>query len=639
MIMSIGSYVRRGQRFLRRWTADPRIRTAAKGIGYMLWGLILSAASLDNCPQPLVLAVLAAGVTGWPSLLIAAGGFWGYWLFWGAAGAEGMVWTAAGLVICLALGGRRLIPRMGLLQSALAALSVAASGLFLQLLQGQPVGVGMYFLRIALVFGAARVYSVVLERRDPVMDWLAAGLTVLALAQVWGFGYAAGAALAAAAPFPAAALAGLALDLAQITPVPMTAALCLAYLERLMPGLPKWSAHLAPAAAYAIFASLSSAFEWQPVILLLLGGGLGIFLPPQTAVAHRRGETGVAQVRLELTAGVLAQAEQLLLEVREYPIDEAAILSKAVDRACGNCPCRKGCRDQGAAAQMPTQLLHRPLLTAEELPVDCRKRGRLLLELRRGQDQYRIIRADRDRQREYRSAVVQQYRFLSEYLQDLADSLPRRGENLRPRYEPQVEVCTAGREQANGDRCLWFTGTLCRYYVLLCDGMGTGMGAEAESRDAAEVLRRLLTAGYPAEYALRSLNSLCVLRGRSGAVTVDLLEIDLHAGKASLYKWGAAPSYLMTPAGIEKIGTAGPPPGLSVTDARETVDRLSLRRGEALILLSDGVDGEAVRRRAWDLTDEKPGELASKVLRYGRGVDSDDATAAVIRLSPAAVTA
>ena len=168
--------------------------------------------------------------------------------------------------------------------------------------------------------------------------------------------------------------------------------------------------------------------------------------------------------------------------------------------------------------------------------------------------------------------------------------------------------------------------------------MGTGFGAAEEGRAAGGILRRLLMAGYPAEYALRSLNSLCTLRGSAGAVTVDLAEVDLQSGRVSLYKWGAAPSYLLSPAGPEKIGTAGAPPGLSVTGTRETVDKLSLRRGETLILLSDGVDGEAAMRRAWDLTDEAPGEMASRVLQYGRGNGSDDATAAVIRLLPAALS-
>ena len=74
-----------------------------------------------------------------------------------------------------------------------------------------------------------------------------------------------------------------------------------------------------------------------------------------------------------------------------------------------------------------------------------------------------------------------------------------------------------------------------------------------------------------------------------------------------------------------------------MTEARETVEKLSLRRGEALVLLSDGVDGEGIPRRT-DLTpDMPPGELAAKILEYGRERQEDDATAAVIRLLPASL--
>ena len=643
MMMSIGSYVRRGQRFLRRWTSHPRLRTAAQGLGYWMCGFLLSAASLGNCPQPLPLSVLSAGLGGMPSLLLALGSGIGYGIFWGDRGAQGVIWTAAGLVISLALGGRKLSKQMPLLMPALAGLSVAVTGLLFQLWQAAEPDVGMYLLRIGIAIGAARVFATVLERRDPVMDWLACGMGVLALAQVapipaLGLGFIAAGALGAAAPFPAAALAGLALDLAQISPAPMTAVLCLSFFVRLVPGLPKWSAHAAPAVMYLIAAPLCGITDLTPVLPLAIGGACGILLPPQTAIVHRRGETGMAQVRLEMTAAVMAQTEQLLLEVQDFPIDEEALITKAADRACSTCPCRKNCRDQTLAAQMSTGLLHRPLVGVSDIPVNCRKSGRLLLEMRRGQDQYRSIKADRDRQKEYRTALIQQYRFLSEYLQDLADHLPKRGNILRQRYEPHVAVCSAGLESTNGDRCFWFAGTECRYYVLLCDGMGTGFGAAEEGRTAGTMLQRLLIAGYPAEYALRSLNSLCTLRGRAGAVTVDLAEIELQNGKVSLYKWGAAPSYLLTPAGPEKIGTAAAPPGLSVTGSRETVDKLSLRRGETLILLSDGVDGEAAMRRAWELTDDKPGEMASKVLQYGRGNGMDDATATVIRLTPTALS-
>ncbi len=643
MMMSVGSYVRRGQRIIRRLVWDPKLRILFKSIGFFLCGLILSGASLVNRPLPLPLSLLCAGLSGWPTLLIGMGSGLGYYLYWGAAGAQGLVWTGAGLVICLALGGQKMSKRYPLLMPALAAVSVAVSGLMFRLLHAETASIILYLLRIAMAFGASMIFRGVMERRDPVLDWVAAALVVLALAQASPFprfnlGFLAAGALGAAAPFPSAALAGLALDLSQVTRVPMTAVLCLTFLLRLMPRLPRWMCYCAPALMYLPVAAMTGTADLSPVLTLAIGGGLGIFLPSQTPLNRRRGETGMAQVRLEMTAGVLAQGEQLLLETPENPIDEPALLSRAADRACGSCPCRNSCRDITAAERLPTALLHRPLLGSDDLPFTCRKPGRLLLEVRRSQDQYRAIRADRDRQREYRNALTQQYRFLSEYLQELADQLPRRGDSVQQRYEVEVAVRSAGLEGANGDRCLWFAGTERNYYVVLCDGMGTGAGAAEEGRSAGMMMRKLLSAGFPPEYALRTLNSLCVLRGRAGAVTVDLCQIDLGTGRVSLYKWGAAPSYLLTPLGYEKIGTASPPPGLSVTGVRETVDKLSLRRGETLILLSDGVDGEAAMRRAWDLTDEAPGEMASRVLQYGRGNGSDDAPAAVIRLLPAALS-
>lgn len=608
-----------------------------QGILVLLCGGLLSAAALGNQPMPLPLGVLCAGLAGWPSLLLAVGSCLGYYLFWGAAGAQGMVWTVAGLVICLALGGRKLSRSMPWLMPGLAGLSVAVTGVLFQLWAAQQPAVGIYLLRVGLSVATARIAAIVTTRRDPVADWLACGLAVLALAQVspisgLSLGFLAAGALGAAAPFPAAALAGLALDLSRISPVPMTAVLALAFFIRMLPKLPRWAVYAAPVAAYALIAPLCGPMEWIHGITLAVGGGFGLLLPPRTPIAHRRGETGMAQVRLELSAGVLAQVESLLLEVADYPIDETALVEKAVSRACSCCPGRKTCTDRERAMGMPTQLLHRPLVTVDDVPVNCRKRGRLLLELRRGQDQFRSIRADRERQKEYRNAVAQQFQFLSEYLQDLADTLPKRSEVGRQRFEPEVAVCSAGLVAANGDRCLWFAGTECHYYVLLCDGMGTGTGAEEEGRVAGSILRRLLTAGYPAAYALRSLNSLCTLRQRAGAVTVDLAEVDLRNGKVVLYKWGAAPSYLLSHTGAEKIGTAAAPPGLSITDTRETVDRLSLRQGQTLILLSDGVDAEAAMRRAWEIMDEPPEQAASKTLQYGRGNGSDDATVAVIRL-------
>ena len=347
----------------------------------------------------------------------------------------------------------------------------------------------------------------------------------------------------------------------------------------------------------------------------------------ETQLSRLLGNTPL-QVRLELMAGVLAQTQQLLIESPGVPVDEEAVLMRAQERACGGCPCRKSCRERMEA--LPRQLLHRPMMDTTSLPLSCKKPGRLILELRRSQEQLRAIKADRDRQAEYRAAVVQQYQFLSLFMQELSDQLPRRFRHQQPKFQTEVAVKSYAREADNGDRCIWFAGTQCRYYVLLCDGMGTGIGAAQEGQTAAALLRQMLTAGFPAEHALRSLNSLLALRSRAAAVTVDLAEIRLDTGRVTVYKWGAAPSLLLSGSLVDKIGTAGPPPGLS-QQARETVDRLSLGGGEVLILLSDGAGEDRLLRTEWTAPEPSPGVLAAAIVEHG-AQDGDDATVAVVRL-------
>ena len=638
MMISLQSYVRRGKHKLRDLALDPRMHLYARAAAHFLAGFGLSAASLNNSLLPLPMSLVCA-CSGWSAVLVTLGGALGYLVFWGAAGQQGVVWLAAALLIALLVGEQRLTAQAPLLLPALAGLIVSATGVIFQTWLGDTAPVGSYLIRVSLGAASVWLFVRVLRGRNPILDWLACGLGVLALAQIapiaqLSLGVIAAGALAVVGAFPAAALAGLALDLAGITPVSMTAVLCGSYLIRFLPRYPRWIGALAPAIIYGLVMGISQKLSLTPLPGLLLGGFVGILLPSPTKLANRRGETGVAQVRLEMAAGVLAQTEQLLLEVPEVPVDEDALVVRAAEQACGGCPCRKNCKDSRRIAQLPSAILHKPLLTGEELPIVCRKSGRFLAQLHRSQEQLRSIRADRERQKEYRAAVVQQYRFLSEYLQDLSDGLARRAEGISVCYDPQVQVFGNRPAASNGDRCAMFAGTQSRYYVVLCDGMGTGLGAVQEGKTATDLLRRMLTAGYPADSALQSLNSLCALRSRAGAVTVDLLELQLDTGKGFLYKWGAAPSYLVTKLGAEKIGTAGPPPGLSVTDCREMTYRLSLRRGELLVLVSDGVGEEEALHLCLNMAGASPGELARGLLTRSQLGGEDDATVVTVCLGP-----
>ncbi len=638
MMISLQSYVHRGKKRLKELILDPTVHICLRAAAYFFAGFGLSAASLFHIAMPLAMGLVFA-CSGWSAVLTAVGGGLGYLVFWGTAGQQGVLWCLCALPVVLLLPHRRAVLETPVLLPAVAGLVVSASGVVFQTWLGDATPIWGYLIRVGMGASSAWVFSRVICSRNPVLEWITCGFAVLALAQITlspylSFGVVAAGALAVVGAFPTAALAGLALDLAGLTPVSMTAVMCGAYLWRFLPRYPRWMGATAPALVYLLVSGVSASVEFILLPALLLGGIIGIWLPAPTKLAHRRGETGMAQVRLEMVAGVLAQTEQLLMEVPEIPVDEDALVTRAAEQACAGCPCRRNCKDSPRIAQLSGVLLHKPLLSGDELPITCRKNGRFLAQLHRGQEQLRSIRADRERQKEYRASVIQQYRFLSEYLQDLADGLSRKTEGIQACFVPQVQVFGNRPSSDNGDRCVMFSGTQCRYYVLLCDGMGTGIGAVQEGKTAADMLRRLLVAGYPVEYALQSLNSLCALRGRAGAVTVDLLEIQLETGKAKLCKWGAVPSYLVSGIGAEKIGTAGPPPGISVTDSRELTYRLSLRRGETLLLVSDGIGEEEALRGCLKMAGEAPETIARSLLACGLLSGEDDATVVTVRLGP-----
>jgi hypothetical protein len=518
---------------------------------------------------------------------------------------------------------------------------VSGSGVLMLFRWGDQTPVPVYLLRVGLALGATWIFRLWLERRGSWADWLAQGLFVLALGQITlgmvNLGAAAVGWLGAQGALASAALAGMGLELASSKYAGMTGALCLGFCLRLIPRRPRWLDAAAPALAWGTVTVLSGRLDMAAMPGLLLGGTARLILPGLGKLEPRRlrGESAVAQLRLEQMALALRHMEQSLLLTAPVPPDRGAVAERCQRAACDACPERRGCR--GRLEMLSEKLLEQPGLGEDDLPRGCKKPGRLLMELRRGQEQLRRMKGDRRRLESYQCAARDQYGFLADFLQSLSEELGERREYRPPRFQPEVAMSTRSHREENGDKCIWFPGTGNDYYVLLCDGMGTGAGAAKESREAAELLERLLRSGFPAEYALRSLNALAVLRELGGCTTVDLVRLQLDTGRGTLYKWGAASSYLLKNGQLRKIGTASPPPGLSV-QTRETVDRLSLGGGEVLILLSDGAGEDMLLRTPWTAPEPSPGALAAAILERG-ALEGDDATVAVVRLTiPDAVT-
>lgn len=624
MMVSVETFLRRGVRRLRRLSLHPGAGWVIRFLRCWAGGFFLSAAGLAHASQPLAMGFCTA-LTGWQSAAAALGSMLGYRFFWGDD--QGLVWAVLGGLLGL-LPKRNGAVGYPLFLPAAASFGVSAAGLVFQLFRSDKTTFGIYLLRVLAAGASAALFSRELSRRLAIRRWLLGSVWVLALAQVaptlWlNAGTALCALAVSTAPFPGAVLAGFALDLARITPLPMTAAAATGFFLGRIPFSRKWLRCFAPAAAALLLMSLQGCWDLYLLPPLLLGGGLGLVMPHGRRIRPLRSGSGQAQVRLEVSAGVLSQLQQLLLETKELPIDEDELLNKARNRACSGCALAKVCRERPL---LTTQHLHRPTEFA------CRRPGRIQMQLQLGREQLYAMRLSRSRREECREALVQQYRFLSEYLRDLADQLPRQAGAVLPRFRIRVSSRCQSRKTANGDRCSAFPGTRCRYYVLLCDGMGTGLGAADNAQTALELLRQLLSAGFPPEHALESINSILALRGQAGAVTVDLAEIHLDTGKARLYKWGAAPSGFLDRKGMQMLGHSSPPPGIGLNSGGETTVSLALNRGQTLILFSDGVSFRDFRNSAPLTGEMSTAALAEALLEQGSTRGEDDATVAVIRL-------
>ena len=627
-----------------------------------LLAFVLSAAASGNTPLPLALGFLVGLDADWTVLAAAGGSCAGYLLFWGPeACLEPMAGIVAGLLAAALFAGTELRRRAGFLPALCGAMT-AVLGLVFLLARGMVDSSGFvgFLLRVGCAAGSAAVFRQVRTQRGTLADACAGAMLVLGLCQVVWFrvldlGLVSAAFLACmgtgTAGLPTVALCGLAVDLSRITSVPVTPALCAGFLcgsllarrSRILPFLcpALWS-----------LPAMYVAGTFDPHVFLGLGvGGLAAGLLPARG---RPGSSTVAAAppqevasRLETAAGVLEYLQDLLS--RELPgaasQDTAALYDQAANTVCRSCTRWETCWNREAEQTYALlngaapRLLDQRYIAPEDLPpafLDrCRRPEAFLESINGALSGLRLRRQCRARLREGRMALGNQYRFLARYLQDTAQSLTE--PEPQARYREELGVASAGRFGllASGDRGAHFPGPGLRYYVLLCDGMGTGPGAAQESESALRILTGLLQAGMPGAEALGTLNDLYVLRETGGFSTADLLELHLDTGRASLYKWGAAPSYLKHRRSAKRMGTAAPPPGVGIGEAHQAeVIRLSLQKEEMVVLISDGLESEETQSQIADFTGQTPKALAAALVAAAPAGEADDRTAVAVCLRP-----
>lgn len=651
------------QKIRRRIRSSPRSRWPVF-FKCCACGFLLGAAGVRTTPLPLAVGLLASLDFGLLNLLVCVSCVSGTLAFWGLrAGSE----PAAVLFLVFlaqALFEGTAPKKTRWLMPCLASAVTAVVGVAF-LLEGTAVArsdLSLFLLRIALSGCSALFFTQARRARGTPADWFAAGALVLSLAQLLLFskldlGLVLAAILTCTAPpglaaLPLAAACGLALDLARITPVILTPVLCLSALGAA--AAPKKRLRFFfPTLLSFPFMLLWGEFDALVPISLATGGAVSLFLPrsliPQP-VQERPGSDPDAAARLQSVADVLSQIQATLMTENGNAKhdDAAAIFDQATDQVCRSCIHFSLCWERSGAetyhllSSCAPELLEKGTAHSEDLPAAflerCRQPGPFLEAVNQALFAHRCQNKCRAQLAESRTVLCSQYQFLASYLTETAEHLDAPAFHCATaRYRPDIGIRALGKygQAVSGDRGACFAGPGSLYYVLLCDGMGTGLGAAQESESAMRLLTGLLQAGLSAGAALEMLNGLYVLRSSGGFSTADLLELHLDSGRASLYKWGAAPSYIKHQGYAKKVGTAAPPPGLGIGGScRAEVIRLSLTRGETVVLVSDGVSGEETRLRIAGFADRSPKALANYIIA-GAGADGeDDMTAVAVCLRP-----
>lgn len=161
----------------------------------------------------------------------------------------------------------------------------------------------------------------------------------------------------------------------------------------------------------------------------------------------------------------------------------------------------------------------------------------------------------------------------------------------------------------NGDNLVCFSDKNYKYYVILCDGMGSGEKANRESKICADMIMAYLKAGFSPKMTLNIVNSAISLKSDNEIFSsIDLLCIDLMSGQADFYKIGASKSFFCHSGRTETIFSDTLPSGI-FPENHINITSKRISDGDILIMMSDGV------------SDSSPGYLSGE--RISKIVEKD----------------
>lgn len=329
------------------------------------------------------------------------------------------------------------------------------------------------------------------------------------------------------------------------------------------------------------------------------------------------------------------------------------IFKKVTARICKDCSLYETCDKQGKNRDQMEEIWR----TMEEdgycdlsnMPIGfgqiCLRAERFLNEFAHVYELYKQNTISSGAAKSSRDIMARQYSEISNVIELLSKEIETGDTEYdgdRQRYSPKVTVRTESKTGYNvsGDTVIYFEREN-KFFVILCDGMGSGDDAMHQSRLTARLFEKFLKAGFDKETSLRMINSALALKAdQESFSTVDILEIDTETGESEFLKIGSAQSFIKRKKEIGVISSKSLPVGILDNIEAEPI-RCKVEIGDIIVMVSDGVSeaGCGVLKSDWIkklllLEKRKPWEVADLIIEgaKARAKFSDDMTCCVIKI-------
>ncbi|MGL5068597.1 MAG: stage II sporulation protein E [Sarcina sp.] len=184
------------------------------------------------------------------------------------------------------------------------------------------------------------------------------------------------------------------------------------------------------------------------------------------------------------------------------------------------------------------------------------------------------------------------------------------------------------------------------HMIMLCDGMGTGPRAGAESKIAVEMIEKFSEVGFNERTAINTVNTIMNIKfsEEEKFSTLDMQKINLYDGSAKFLKVGAMESFIKRGSKIKIVDSKTLPFGVLDTPDIDEKD-YKLKAGDFIITISDGIldlakDGDLNNTWLVELIeksiDRTSKDLANRILDTAKGVNNgkarDDMTVIVSKV-------